>query len=157
MNTYANRGSALENLISMANSQYKSKHIARIDKVPTPASIQGGFYKAKSTVDFTGVLNGGQMISFDCKETSQKSLPLKNIHQHQIDYMEDIVNLGGYAFIVVNFKCFDTYYRLDFETLKQYWNVWKKGNGRASIPITEFKTQVKQESKFVLHYLKGLV
>lgn len=156
-NTYANRGSNLEQLVSVANTQYLSRELARIDKIPTPSNVQGGYYKDKSTVDFTGVLKGGKAIAFDCKETALKNLPLKNIHPHQIEYMKDITNLGGHAFIIIHFKSIDQYFRLSFDTLLGFWTSWKKENGRASIPMDAPMVKVAKEDKIVLHYLKDLI
>lgn len=147
----------MEQLVSVANTQYLSRELARIDKIPTPSNVQGGYYKDKSTVDFTGVLKGGKAIAFDCKETALKNLPLKNVHPHQIEYMKDFTVLGGHAFIIIHFKSTNQYFRLDFNTLLRFWTSWRKENGRASIPLDAPMVKVVKEGQIVLHYLNGLI
>lgn len=163
MNSYANRGKALENLIEIANGQYRGLGIAYITKIPTPTKIlkdNKGFYCAKSTVDFVGTIKGGKFICFDAKQTDKKRFSLYNVHTHQYEYMQEITYLGGTAFIIVNFSKLNEYYRLDFEVLKDYWQYWKahKGQrGAASIPKLEFRNEIKAEHKIVLNYLKGVI
>ena len=166
--TYANRGGALEELVTYTNSQYKQKGIAIINKIPTPTTIKKdgtGFFKAKSTVDFTGTLTGGRFICFDAKETKQPNLfPLANIHQHQIDYMQSVTDIGGIAFVIVRFSSFkgggEKFFRLMFEELAGYWKRYQTGGGKrgtASIPAKEFKDEITGSEGYALHYLKGVV
>lgn len=161
---YANRGKAFEELIEYANAEYKARGLAIINKVPTPTKILNngkGFYNAKSTVDFTGTIAGGKFVCFDTKQTAQTTrFPLDNIKSHQIEYMQSIVNMGGIAFILVNFSKLDEYYRLEFSTLKDYLEEYKKYKGRrglGSIPKMELKNNICQEYGIVLNYLKGLI
>lgn len=161
---YANRGTELEQIIEIANSQYRNKQIACINKVPTPTKILSngkGFYSQKSTVDFAGTVIGGKFVCFDAKQTNQLNrFPLENIHDHQMEYMQEITWLGGIAFIIIYFKKLDEFYRLDFQYLKDYWNEYQLNKGKkgyGSIPKCDFKTQVIKESGIVLHYLKGVI
>lgn len=144
------RGDALENLILLTNDYYKQMNLARIDKIPTPVKVialdqQGmvtkGFFEKKSTVDFTGIIQGVG-IAFDVKETNLKSLPLQNIHDHQVEYMKDISNQGGLAFIIVHFKFCDEYYLVPYEVIETY--VHSSGDkGRKSIPYKEMNADFK--------------
>lgn len=147
------RGSALEQLIEFTNEYYSKKNLARIDQVPIPIKIieQGkdgiitkAFFEKKSTVDFIGFVQGAALV-FDAKETALNNLPLKNIHQHQVDYMEDVVKHGGYAFIIAHFKINDSYHFIPFEVLKSFYDGSKKG-GRKSIPLDDLHPD------FVIHY-----
>ena len=72
------KGDALEDLILLTNEFYHQQRLARIDKVPTPvkvisiddkAMITKAFFEKKSTVDFTGLIQGVG-VAFDAKETT---------------------------------------------------------------------------------------
>lgn len=167
-NIYANRGSALEDLITYTNSQYRQKGIAIINKIPTPTTIKKdgtGFFKAKSTVDFTGTLAGGRFICFDAKETKQPNIfPLSNVHQHQMDYMQSVADMGGIAFLIVRFVSFkggkEKFFRLGFEELAGYWKRYQTGRGRrgtASIAAEGFGNEITGGEGYALHYLKDIV
>ena len=168
---YANRGAMLEELISWSNEQYASKGIARVDKIPTPVKILNivrnkvtGFLERKSTVDYVGIIPGGRMICFDAKETKEENIfPLSNVHQHQMNYMEQIHNFGGKAFLIVYFSFHNKHFRLDYTVLKYYWDRWKahpRKRGYASIPYTEFtalRQELKSRNGIALDYLIGMV
>ena len=163
--SYANRGMMSESIIEIACNQYRERNLAIINKVPTPIQVlsrQGnkitGFFKGKSTVDFEGTLKGGRSVAFDSKETRGKNLPFKNIHQHQIDYLQDVSKMNGIAFILVSFTKLDKYYRLNIKDLTGYikepWSSNKK-----SIPLEFFEiyaTEVKSGSGLYLDFLKNL-
>lgn len=169
MISYANRGSTLEELIMWANRQYEDRGVAKVNKVPVPIKILNiarniitkAYIEEKSTVDYIGVIQGGKFICFDCKETREKSFPLKNVHEHQIRYMDRIHGLGGHAFLIVNFVEYQKYYRLSYPVLRDYWTAWKKNSrkrGYASIPFIEFERQEVSSGKgLALDYLFGLV
>ena len=159
------RGSALEDIITMTNELYLKKGLARIDKIPTPIKIieQGkdgmilkAFYEKKSTVDFIGFVQGVG-IAFDAKETSLTNLPFKNIHPHQVEYMENITHHGGMAFLIVHFKLYNTYQLLPYETLKIHYDRSLKG-GRKSIPFEALNPQLKinYNNNGILNYLQAL-
>jgi recombination protein U len=57
----------------------------------------------------------GIPICFDAKETRKASLPIANIHEHQIRFMEQFAKQGGLAFILVNFTELDRFFLLGFE------------------------------------------
>src|SRR5690554_4213463 len=127
MNNYANLGMTLESDIEITNQYYLDKKIAVIHKKPTPvqvvnvsyparnkAKIVEAYYKTPSTTDFNGIYKG-HYIDFDAKETkSATSIPLKNIHQHQIDHLKAITEHGGIGFLIVYFKAHNEYYLLPF-------------------------------------------
>lgn len=167
-NPYANRGAILEDLITYTSEQYKKNGIAIINKVPTPVTVLKsgkGFFKGKSTVDYTGTLRGGQFVCFEAKETKQtNSFPLKNIHQHQIEYMRAVECMGGLAFLIVRFVNFkgqgEQFFRLGFDELVERWEYSLANRGKrgaASIPAEAFKTEIRGECGYALHYLKGIV
>ncbi|MDN5353175.1 MAG: recombination protein [Clostridiales bacterium] len=135
------RGDALEELILLTNSYYQSLGLCRIDKVSTPVKVVDidaggmvtkGFFEKKSTVDFIGVAQG-VFLAFDAKETHLKSLPMQNIHAHQIEYMRDVDCQGGLAFILVHFIFNDAFFLIPYEQIAAYAD----SGTRRSIPYKD--------------------
>ena len=157
------RGSAFEEMIDMTNLLYAQRGLAIIQKVPTPITpvevnnkartITSAYFEKKSTVDFIGVAQG-TAICFDAKETKLKNLPLRNIHPHQIEFMEKFEKQGGVSFLLVNFAIINEVYLLPIRELSKHFQASKKG-GRKSIPYDAFdKTKiVKNENGFPVNYL----
>lgn len=163
--TRGRRGDALEDTILYSNEYYLKRGIARIDKAATPitvveidgkGSITRAFFEKKATVDFYGIAQG-LFITFDAKETNLKSFPLKNIHPHQIAYMQDVKRQGGLAFLIIHFKFNDSYYLLPLETLQHYYQGASQ-NGRKSIPYSAMieQLQIHWASGGILHYLDAV-
>ena len=148
---YSNRGMELEEDINFANKYYLNNDIAVIHKKPIPiqivevnypnrssAMITKAFYKTPSTTDYNGLWNG-KYIDFEAKETnSATSFSLNNIHEHQIEHMQKILNHGGITFIIVRFKKIDKTFILPFKKFVFFYNRAKNG-GRKSIKLSEFE------------------
>ena len=159
------RGSSLEESINFTNERYRQSGLALLQKIPTPITpvrmdaesrtITLAYFEKQSTVDYIGVAQGVP-IAFDAKETAGKSLPLQNIHAHQMAFMEEFRRQRGLAFLLVHFSAADEYYLLPFEALKCYWENAKKG-GRKSIPHAAFekKYSIRQKDG-LLHYLEAV-
>ncbi|MDK2867191.1 MAG: recombination protein [Clostridiales bacterium] len=157
------RGDVLESLIEWTHTYYHQLGLCRIDKVSTPVKVvdidnQGmitkAFFEKKSTIDFIGIVQG-VCIAFDAKETNLKSLPLSNIHPHQIEYMRDISVQGGLAFIIVHFKFNDTYFLVPYEMIAAYYeHPTKKSIPFKALP-DDFKIQ-KERAGSLLNYLPQL-
>lgn len=152
-NNRANLGMTLENDIETTNQYYLINDIAVIHKKPTPIQVVGvsyparnkakiveAYYKTPSTTDFNGIYKG-RYIDFDAKETNSKtSMPLKNIHSHQIDHLKQVAAHGGIAFLIVCFKQYNEYYILPSHILFEYWDLQNdEKKGRKSIPYQTFK------------------
>lgn len=150
---YANLGMTLESDIEVTNAYYLNHGIAVIHKKPTPvqvvnvsyparnkAKITEAYYKTPSTTDFNGVYKGFY-IDFDAKETnSTTSMPLKNVHPHQIEHLKGVSSQNGIAFLIVHFKKYNEYFLLPFHVLYKYWeNQKNEEDGRKSIPYQAFK------------------
>ena len=156
---YSNRGMELEDDINFANKYYLNNDIAVIHKKPIPiqivevnypnrasAMITKAFYKTPSTTDYNGLWNG-KYIDFEAKETnSATSFSLNNIHEHQIEHMQRILNHGGITFIIVRFKKIDKTYILPFKQFL-FFHERAKNGGRKSIKLCEF-----EESAFELSF-----
>jgi recombination protein U len=160
------RGSSFEEMINMTNRAYKEKNLAIIQKVPTPITpmkldknkgvITLAYFDQKSTIDYIGAAQGVP-ICFDAKETNQGRLPLQNIHQHQVEFMECFKRHGGVSFLLVHCSDIDRYFFLPFEVLKRYWDEAENG-GRKSVPYNAFeeKYEVFNRHGFPVHYLEAV-
>jgi recombination protein U len=142
----ANRGMGLENYINAANVAYKLKRIALIDKKPVPIKfrtdkfgrIKEAWFEKQSTVDYYGVVNG-VAIAFECKSTREKnSFPLKNIEEHQYEYLREFNLQKGVSFLVIEFAAHHEIYILKFDQLQKWWFEARRG-GRKSIPYSWIK------------------
>jgi len=157
------RGSAFEEMIDMTNQLYIQRGLAIIQKIPTPITpvevdnkartITSAYFEKKSTVDFIGVAQGLAMC-FDAKETKQLNLPLRNIHSHQIEFMENFRKQQGVGFLLVHFQAKGEIFLLPCEELARFHNNAENG-GRKSIPYTDFNPAYKVPNKngFPVHYL----
>lgn len=157
--TYGNRGLDLETIIEEANAYYREKDLAYIYKKPTPIGvvkatytskgrrITDAFYKTPSTLDFNGIYQG-KYIEFDAKETNNKtSFPLANIHQHQLQHIQNIYHHGGIVFLIIMIN--DEYYLLPGKKIIDF----KERETRKSIPYEYIK-----DNGYILkyNYNKGL-
>ena len=141
---YGNRGMTLEQDINLTNEYYKEKQIALIYKKPIPIKvlkinntktrIQDAFYEQKSTLDYSGIYKE-KYIEFDAKETNNKtSLPLQNVHKHQIEHIRNILYYKGITFLIVRFNYHDKTFLLPGSILINYIDTTKK----KSIPYSFF-------------------
>ena len=157
------RGSSFEEIINCTNARYRQSGLALFQKIPTPITpvrmdeetrtITLAYFEKQSTVDYIGVAQGIP-IAFDAKETAGKSLPLQNIHAHQMAFMGEFRRQRGLSFLLVHFSAADAYYLL--ETLKISWENAARG-GRKSNPLAAFeeKYSIRQTGN-LLHYLEAV-
>ncbi len=160
------RGSTLEDIINFTNDMYRQQGLALIQKIPTPITpveinkekrtITLAYFDQQSTVDYIGVVQS-IAVCFDAKDTTLKSLPIQNIHAHQIKFMEDFQSQNGVAFLLVHFAVFDEFYFLPFEILKDFWDKAQAG-GRKSIPYAAFEKKYLIENRggAILQYLEAI-
>lgn len=160
---YGKRGMNLEELLNETNAYYLEKDKAIIYKKPTPIQIvetkitngklriSDAFFKTPSTLDYNGVYRG-KYIDFDAKETKHNtSFPLNNIHEHQLKHIENVINHGGIAFLIIFIN--NMYYYLDGHDIINFI----KNNERKSIPynyIKESGYEIKLQLSPRLDYLK---
>ena len=121
--SYGSRGMFLETLLNQTNDYYRLRKIAVIHKKPTPvqvvkvdypkrsaAVIKEAYYRHASTTDYNGVYRGCY-IDFEAKETKNKtSFPFINIHEHQLQHMEECIFQGGIVFIIFYFSSLNEFY-----------------------------------------------
>ena len=141
------KGDFTENIIDHVNQIYEKRGLALVSKIPVPVKvtqissgqITQAFFEKKSTVDYCGVFRGIS-ICFDAKETNKDYLPLQNIHEHQVEYMDKFKKHGGFSFLICNFKTHGIYQFIPFEIVARFWEDSKSG-GRKSIPMSALDPQ----------------
>jgi recombination protein U len=144
-NSSGKLGMSLEEDINQTNTYYLTYGLANVHKKPTPvqvvtvnyparnkAKIVEAYYKKPSTTDYNGVYQG-YALDFEAKETNHVSLfSLKNIHQHQLEHLEDVQRHGAIAFLIIRFSRYNETYLLFYHQLEAFL----KNNQRKSIPRT---------------------
>ncbi|MGI2327033.1 Holliday junction resolvase RecU [Planococcus sp. YIM B11945] len=149
--SFSNRGKTLEDELNETNEYYLQRGLAVVHKKPVPlqivkveypsrsaAVIREAYFRSPSTTDYNGVWNG-KYIDFEAKETENKtSFPLKNIHEHQIHHMSQVVKQNGMAFLIIRFSSLQRYFVMRFESLEFFWDRMLAGE-RKSITLQEIE------------------
>lgn len=158
------RGSTLEDFINISNDKYRDSKLALIQKIPTPIKpmnidpetrhITLAFFDQKSTVDYIGAVQGIP-VCFDAKECATDTFPLQNIHQHQIEFMQEFEMQDGIAFIILYFSNREECYYIPFSDIIRFWNRGLDG-GRKSFTYDEIDKSYRINSKqgIMVHYLE---
>lgn len=166
---YGKRGMRFEDAIDLANQYYLKHNIAVIHKKPTPiqivdvdypkrsrAVIKEAYFRKASTTDYNGVYRG-KYIDFEAKATQNKtSFPLINIHDHQVQHMQQVSKHGAICFILFYFSFHDEVFLLPIEPFLKYWEMYKNAE-KKSIPMSEIKKygyHVEKKYQPRIDYLK---
>lgn len=138
----ANKGKGLEDILEYQNELYSNKKISTVQKIPTSwkivrryGKIVDAYPEKKSTLDYRGaallVDGNAHPISFDAKETdNEKGLPLKNIEQHQIDFISDAICIGEIAFVLCYMLSIDKFFYIEGNLVVDKYNRWKANKGK---------------------------
>ena len=139
------RGSTLEEMINYSIEKYREKHLALIQKIPTPIKpvrmdkesrqITLAYFDQRSTVDYIGAVQGIP-VCFDAKECAVDTIPLQNIHAHQIRFMKDFEEQGGISFILLMLTHRDESYYIPLRDILRFWDRAEAG-GRKSFTYSE--------------------
>ena len=160
------RGSTLEEMLNVSIEKYREKGLALIQKIPTPikpmemdkarGQITLAFFDQKSTVDYIALVQGVP-VCFDAKECAADTVPLQNIHAHQIRFMEDFERQGGVSFIILYMTHRDECFYIPFTDLSRFWDRAQAG-GRKSFTYKEIdkSLEVGGTRGLALHFLEQL-
>lgn len=160
------RGSTLEDLINHTNELYREKGLGLVQKIPTPitpvkidkekGNISLAYFEKDSTVDYIGVIQGVP-ICFDAKECAVDTFSLRNIHEHQVDFMEAFEKQQGISFLIIMFTAKNEFYYMRFKELKSYLQRASAGHAK-NFKYDELDKDyfVRSESGAMVHYLRGL-
>lgn len=160
------RGSALEDFINLTNEKYREQGLGLVQKIPTPikpiridkesSQITLAYFEKDSTVDYIGVIQGIP-ICFDAKECTTDTYSLRNIHEHQINFMKEFEEQKGVSFLVIYFVHRNLFYYLPFRQLNVFLERVKQGHPQ------NFKFQELDEQYIIpakqgvyVHYLASL-
>jgi len=159
----ANKGRGFEQEVEMANYQYMRRKIALVQKISTPwtvtrkgKEIVSAHPEGKSTLDFRGTVKHRIPISFDCKETKDKrGLPLSNIADHQVEYIESALEVGEISFILCYMECENKRYYVAGDIVIEYWEKWKVNKGKKGYNFIPKAAMIEVMSKngIILDYL----
>ncbi len=164
-NLHGLRGSLLEDMLNRTNKSYRDKGLALIQKIPTPITpvemnknkqITLAYFEQKSTVDYIGAVQG-LPVCFDAKESASDTLPLANIHEHQLRFMEDLERQGGISFILLMYTHRDEFYYIPLRDIERFFRRMKEG-GRRSFTYEEVDKsfRVTRKGEYLVHYLEAL-
>ena len=158
------RGSTLEDLINQSNEKYRNSRLALIQKVPTPIKpitidketrhITLAYFDQKSTVDYIGCVQGIP-VCFDAKECNASTFELQNIHEHQVQFMQEFEEQGGISFIILYYTAKDEMYYVPFSDIIKFW-VRAENGGRKSFTYEEVNKEfkIRSHSGIMVHYLE---
>jgi len=160
------RGSSLEEFINMTNIKYREHGLGLIQKIPTPikpveldpvnGNIKKAYFEERSTVDYIGIVQGFP-ICFDAKETSMKRFPLKNIHQHQLDFMDDFEKQEGIAFFIIYFSTFDKTLLVPYTYIKaKSLEALEGGKKSIAFKDCEIFYEIVNKDGYIVHYIDAL-
>ncbi|HDR7998377.1 TPA: Holliday junction resolvase RecU [Bacillus cereus] len=141
-----NRGMHFEKLINLTNEMYQREGVALINKRPTPVKVlkvaygrvKDGYYESKSTVDYDGVYKG-RAIAFEAKSTHEiNRFDLKNIAQHQLDYLDKAEKMGAVCFFLIEFTKDQSVFLVPLSVIQSYVRMSRQPKGKKSIPRADF-------------------
>lgn len=164
----ARLGADFEDMINESNKYYLNKNVAAIYKKPTPiqvvkteypkrsmSKITEAYYKTPSTTDYNGIYKG-YYIDFEAKSCHSDSFPFSKIFSHQVDHLKMVHEMGGIAFLLIEFPNKNTIFYLPANLLLQEYEKMKNG-GRKSIPYKFFEENaylIKRTYNPQIDYLK---
>ena len=159
------RGSVLEEKVNLTIETYRNNGLAMIQKIPTPITpvqldgnghITLAYFGQRSTVDYIGAVQGIP-VCFDAKECREDTFPLANIHQHQMDFMQDFTKQGGISFFLICFSKRGEYYCMPYHEAAVFWNRMEEG-GRKSFRYDELNQRhfIGEEKGGTIRILDGI-
>ncbi|MGB9813509.1 MAG: Holliday junction resolvase RecU [Thermovenabulum sp.] len=162
MKSHANRGRLLEDLIIMANRQYRAQGRAIIHKIPTAwmplrdgrGRIVNAKVEEKAAVDFLGAYKG-RPIAFDAKHTYEERIRWDRIEPHQAEFLKEWQQTGGISFVLLGYSM-ERFFVVPWDYWEEGMRAWVYKKGEASISINQMKPEweVKQKWGVVLDYLE---
>lgn len=162
ISTQANRGRPLEELVIMANRQYRTQRQAVIHKVPTAwiplrdarGQVVNAKVEEKAAVDFLGVYRG-RPLAFDAKHCSGDRIRWDRVEDHQAQFLEDWTRDGGIGFILVGFGM-ERFFVIPWAVWRERLLAWKYEGGQASILLKQMPPdwEVRLGNRVALDYLQ---
>ena len=160
------RGSGLEDLINATNEYYRIHGLSLVQKIPTPITpvkfdkterrITDAYFEKDSTVDYIGVVQGIP-VCFDAKESKTDTFSLRNIHEHQFQFMKEFEAQGGISFLILHFTMRNDLYYMPFAELEHFLTRVSEGHPN-NVKYMELTDEffLKPSGGALVPYLKGL-
>ncbi|EEL19381.1 Recombination protein U (Penicillin-binding protein-related factor A) [Bacillus cereus Rock1-3] len=81
----------------------------------------------------------GQAIAFEAKSTEKDTrFDLKNIAQHQLDYLEKAEKMGAICFFLIEFSKDKSVFVVPLSVIQSYVRMSHRPKGKKSIPGEDF-------------------
>lgn len=113
--------------------------------------------KLKSTVDYDGVYKG-RAIEFEAKSTENVTrFDLKNIAQHQLNYLEKAEAIGAICFFFIEFSVYKSVFVLPLSVIQSYVEMSRQSKNKQPIPKADFNIYgylVDQTERAPVDYLQ---
>lgn len=151
--THANRGKWLESAIEHAAEVAAVRGEGSLVKLATPYVLpregtERRFIRRRSTVDFVGCVDG-RAVAFDAKATARKSLPHRNVHPHQIQWLKEWSRAGGVGSLLVGFSATPIVYLVGLD-----WYLAALADRVKSIPEKAMEVALANPAH-VVHVVRG--
>ncbi len=158
------RGAGFEEMINRTNEIYLEEGLALIQKIPTPITpiefdkqsrhITLAYFGQKSTVDYIGAVQGIP-VCFDAKESKADTFPLDNVHEHQVEFMQQFEKQGGISFFLLYYTTRDECWYLPLDMFMLFWERALSG-GRKSFRYDELNPayRLPEDREVMVPYLE---
>ena len=164
-NTRGLRGSTLEDFINHTNDSYREKHLALIQKIPTPitpsrstrpaAILRWRILTRRARWTTSGRCRAFPGVFLTQRNARRGPFPLQNLHPHQIQFMKEFEEQGGIAFIILYFTGQDEMYYIPYRHIAAFWERMEAG-GRKSFTYDEVDKswKIRSHRDMLVHYLE---
>ena len=107
-------------------------------------------------MDYVGVVQGIP-VCFDAKECHKDSLPLQNLHAHQMAFMRDFMKQGGISFIILSFTEREEIYYVPLRELERFVKRMEEG-GKKSFRYDELQSSfpIQRKRDLLVPFLEAL-
>ena len=100
----------------------------------------------------------GRAVAFEAKSTEKdKRFDLKNIAQHQLDYLEKAEKMGAICFFLIEFSKDKSVFAVPLSVIQSYVRMSHQPKGKKSIPRVDFDIYgylVEQTERAPIDYLQ---
>ncbi|OPL10236.1 MAG: hypothetical protein AVO34_11560 [Firmicutes bacterium ML8_F2] len=158
--SFANRGSALEELVELANIQYRRLGIAVMHKVPSKwipirnkhGKLISAKIEEKAAVDFMGRYFNIP-IAFDVKSVLKDTRwYLKNIEHHQLKFLVDWETGTARSYVLLGFWKTEEFFFLPFRYVHEKY-LRRLAKGPASLKLDDLREEfpiIKIQNKGII-------
>lgn len=129
-----NKGMYLESVLKNSIEYYEMHKIALIRKQTVPIKITKVTHKEvmgtltnKCDVDYYGIYEG-RFVAIEAKQTKEIFFNKSNILEHQMQFLKQIKDFKGLAYLIIYFQSNQHFYLIDYEIFEKKILSKKKSN-----------------------------